>query len=905
VSHTRAAPAVVLAVLSLLISLPAAAVAAPSRAAPSPTSFADGAEPPIPTTEAGAVATDRVIVRWHDADRAPGLERARGLRRLADLGLPGAAVVATDGRPVAELLAGLRADANVVYAEPDYVVQLTDEGLTAAITTNDPLLSDQYSLARMRVRDAWSVETGGSGVIAVLDTGVQASHPDLTGRLVAGYDFVNGDANAADDNGHGTWVSGIIAARANDNYGIAGISWSDKILPVKIMDANGSGYTSWLTSGITWAANHGATVINMSVGGFPNSPYVQDAIDYAWSKGVVLVGAAGNNHVEETFFPASFNHVISVSATQADDEITYWSSYGPRVTVSAPGGSVMTTNCEKARTATCRYSGDHIVISGTSFAAPNVAGVVALIRARYPGQSNQWIVDRLVATVDDLGYRGWDKRYGHGRVNALRAVGGTASSPSFPPADGYEANNSFASRRRLSLGSVHQPSIYPAGDVDYFAFDVPRAGRINLSVGAVVDTSRLPKSSLPINPVVDLFDASGRLVARANAEDPAATEVLTARAPGTTSFAVRVANVFANGNRAPYTIRAVFVDDVSPSVRGLRPTPGSSMLPASTPFSFTMSEPVTGVDSSSVRLTDPSGATIDAAVGYDPATRRAVVRPRAPLPTATIIRLSLTAAIRDLAGNPIARSGWTFTTAPGLAYAPWRTVTLLAGSQTGYRVAADGTIHATLTATLPRASGASVGQRATLPNLPGRWLHVENGIFAGTWLPESRRAALAGTTELTPLPAGTRILFTSGSHMGYRFDASGHVIASRTATLASASGALTDAVSVVNGRRHHRVMSGIWAGYWLPETSRSHRAGVVDRVELTPARRILLDAGSYTGIAIDASGRTLSTTTATLSRASGTLTTAWAVVNGRARYLVSEGIWAGTWLSADAARLER
>jgi subtilisin family serine protease len=664
VSQTRATLAVVLAVLSLVISQPAAAVAAPSHPTRVPTSLADDAEPPIPTTETGAVATDRVVVRWQDAARAPGLEQARGLRRVADLGLPGAALVATDGRPVDEMLAGLRADPDVAYAEPDYVVQLTEEPEVAtAIGTNDPLLGDQYSLTRMRVRDAWSVETGGSGVVAVLDTGVQATHPDLTGRLVAGYDFVNSDTNAADDNGHGTWVSGIIAARANDNYGIAGISWSDKIMPVKIMDANGSGYTSYLTSGITWAANHGATVINMSVGGFPNSPYVQDAIDYAWSKGAVLVGAAGNNHVEETFFPASFNHVISVSATQADDEFTHWSSYGPKVTVSAPGGSVMTTNCEKARTATCRYYGDHIVISGTSFAAPNVAGVVALIRARYPDKSNQWVVDRLRGTVDDLGYAGWDKRYGAGRVNAYRAVGGSVAAPALSTGDSLEANNTATSADRLTLGVALNPSIHPAGDVDYFLVDAPRAGRIDVRATAVVDTVRLPKSSLPIDVVVELYTTSGTRLARVDSLDPAATELASATVSGASRVIVRVSNYLPNGNRAAYSVRATYVDTAAPQVSGRSPAPSSTDVNRFVQPVVRFNEAVKNATMATFHLRDmATGALVPATVVLESGGLQARIIADHQLAANHVHRVELGSGLTDLAGNALAPSTWTFTT---------------------------------------------------------------------------------------------------------------------------------------------------------------------------------------------------------------------------------------------------
>ena len=137
----------------------------------------------------------------------------------------------------------------------------------------------------------------------MLDTGVQVSHPDLAGRVVRGRDFVNDDTNAADDNGHGTWVAGIIAANANDGYGIAGISWSDKILPGQDHEPRGHRQHADLIAAIRWSADKGADIINMSVGGFPYSQIMQDAVNYAFDKGAVLVGAAGNNRREETLLP--------------------------------------------------------------------------------------------------------------------------------------------------------------------------------------------------------------------------------------------------------------------------------------------------------------------------------------------------------------------------------------------------------------------------------------------------------------------------------------------------------------------------------------------------------------------------------------------------------------------------
>jgi type VII secretion-associated serine protease mycosin len=510
----------------------------------------------------GEYASDRVIVRYEQPDAAAAEATEAGLSILGVLEAPGdPAVVDTNGQAVEAVIAELASDPAVAWAEPDYVVELADEGETAAVSVSDPRAGEQYSLDRMRVRDAWSLETGAARIVAVLDTGVHFAHPDLQGRLLTDrdYDFVNNDSSAADDNGHGTWVAGIIAAEVNDGFGIAGISWSDKILPVKIMNSNGTGSTSDLAAGIKWAADHGATVINMSVGGFPYSQLVKDAVDYAWGKGVVLVGAAGNNHREESFYPASYPNVVSVSATQMDDEFTHWSSYGPNVDVSAPGGSVLTTNCDRAKVSACPYYGDHIVISGTSFAAPNVAGVVALIRARYPTYTPAQIVSRLKNTVDDLGYPGWDNRYGTGRVNAFRAVGGSPAAVPRQTGDALEANNAIATADRLAFDATVRPSIYPAGDVDFFAIDVPAAGRVRVSVTAVTDTIRLPKSSLPIDPIIKVYNAAGSLLLTVdNPTNAAATEVASIEFTSAQRIFVRVANWLANGNRSAYSIRAGF-----------------------------------------------------------------------------------------------------------------------------------------------------------------------------------------------------------------------------------------------------------------------------------------------------------------------------------------------------------
>jgi type VII secretion-associated serine protease mycosin len=631
---------------------------------------ADEPEPDPVRTGDPQVIPGEVIVTYRDGT-ARERAGARGLAVLADLGTPGRgvpALVSTRGRPVDVVVAELRADPAVARAEPNYRVQLVDDGAVAAVAVDDPITSGQYSLDRMRVRDAWSRDTGARNLIAVLDTGVQSSHPDLAGRVVRGYDFVNDDRFAADDNGHGTWVAGIIAANANDGYGMAGISWSDKILPVKIMNREGTGSTSDLIAAIRWSADKGADIINMSVGGFPYSQIMQDAVNYAFRKGAVLVGAAGNNHREERFYPASFDNVISVSATQVNDEFSNWSSYGPAVDVSAPGSSVLTTNCFKCTYADHDSWGAHTYISGTSFATPNVSGVLALIRARYPDATPQQVVNRLFNTVDDLGYAGWDKRYGRGRVNAHRALGASVPYPSRPRGDSMERNNGLASAVKVRLGSTTRPSIYPAGDVDVFAVDVPRAGRLDVRVGGVVDSRAYPwnKSGLPVDPIVELYTRSGTFIKRVDNEWESGTEVARVSVKGWTRILVRILNYYPNGNREAYALTPKFVDTIAPTATVVSPSPGEADVSRFIDPVVVFSEKVTNVTPTTLVLREvTTGVAVPTTVVLNPDRRRAKIVTPDRLDPLRRYRVEVRSTITDLSGNALVAANRGFTT--GLA----------------------------------------------------------------------------------------------------------------------------------------------------------------------------------------------------------------------------------------------
>ena len=298
-------------------------------------------------------------------------------------------------------------------------------------TGSDTYRSQQWDFSKISVATAWTKSTGAGVVVAVLDTGVDAKHPDLAGNLVAGYDAVANTGGATTDpNGHGTHVAGTIAAVTGNGTGISAIAPAAKIMPVRVLGSNGSGYMSDTAEGIIWAADHGAKVINMSLGSTSKVTAVSNAIAYARGKGVVVVAAAGNERAQgsPTSYPGADAGVIGVAATDSADRVASYSNAGSYVDVAAPGSGILSTY----PTALGGRTG-YASMNGTSMASPHVAAVAALLKAYQQSLTPDQVESALTSSAVDLGPAGRDNDFGAGRIDAAAALATVTAAPTTAP----------------------------------------------------------------------------------------------------------------------------------------------------------------------------------------------------------------------------------------------------------------------------------------------------------------------------------------------------------------------------------------------------------------------------------------------------------------------------------------
>ncbi|MBY0467797.1 MAG: S8 family serine peptidase [Burkholderiaceae bacterium] len=395
-------------------------------------------------------------------------------------------------------LARLAHHPQLKFAELDRRVRLT-------LVSNDPYNGSEWHVPKIRADQSWDTTQGGGVTIAILDSGVLATHPDLIANLVPGWNFYDNNSNTADVYGHGTAVAGAAAATTNNGTGVAGVAGSAKIMPIRVTDTAGYGYYSTIAQGITYAADHGARVANASFASLYSSSAVQSAAQYLKSKGGLFVVAAGNSGANDGA-PAT-TAMIPVSATDGSDARASWSSFGSYVAVSAPGVGIWTTNSD----------GGYGAWSGTSFSSPITAGVVALMMAAKPALSASQIEGLLYSTAIDLGTPGRDPYYGYGRIDAAAAV---AAAVSTVAADTQSPTVAISA----PLGGS---TVSGLTSVDVSAADNVGVARVELRVnGSTIatdiaapyqftwDSSQSPNGTATV--VAYAFDAAGNSKASAN-----------------------------------------------------------------------------------------------------------------------------------------------------------------------------------------------------------------------------------------------------------------------------------------------------------------------------------------------------------------------------------------------------
>ena len=314
-------------------------------------------------------------------------------------------------RAVVERLAH---DPHMKFAELDRRVKST-------AVPNDPYYGSAWHLAKIGASTAWDNTMGAGITIAILDSGIDSAHPDLMPNLVAGYNVYNSNNDTSDVCGHGTAVAGTAAAAVNNGVGVAGIAGQAKIMPLRVAYFDSSmnscyAYYSTVASGLTYAADHGARIANVSYGGVAGSAAIQNAAQYMKNKGGLVFVSAGNNGINENLVPTAT--MIPVSGTDSNDVLSSWSSYGSFVALSAPGAGLWSTS----------RGGLYQSWTGTSFSSPLTAGVAALMMSANPALDGSKIESLMFSSALDLGAAGRDIYYGHGRVNASAAVAAAVSA---------------------------------------------------------------------------------------------------------------------------------------------------------------------------------------------------------------------------------------------------------------------------------------------------------------------------------------------------------------------------------------------------------------------------------------------------------------------------------------------
>lgn len=375
------------------------------------------------TLSAQAQASQEIIVGLKPNATPQALLQRAGVKARSRIAALNALVLTSPNRDAT--LAALKKDPAVLWAEPNGVVKLVRPAGEAPRLPlgpragGDPMLDQQWGMAKIEAPAVWSTNPGTPKVrVAVVDTGIYYRHAEFGDRVDPGFDFINRDYDARDDMMHGTHCAGIIGAGFNDGHGIVGVAPGVSLLAVKVMDQEGLGTFANIADGIIYAVQNRAQIINLSLGAQNTSYVMRQAIEYAVKAGVLVVAAMGNENTDAPSYPAAYPGVLAVGATKADDTRAGFSNVGSHISVSAPGHRILSTV----------LYGKYEAVSGTSMAAPHVAGLAALIKGAQPEWTAAQIKTHIEKTADDLGAPGFDPEFGHGRINVRRALSEAAGT---------------------------------------------------------------------------------------------------------------------------------------------------------------------------------------------------------------------------------------------------------------------------------------------------------------------------------------------------------------------------------------------------------------------------------------------------------------------------------------------
>ena len=747
----------------------------------------------------------------------------------------------------------------------------------------------------------------GSGIrVGVVEYHNVRNSGDLAGKVVAAHS-TTGKLAYAPGFDHPTWVAGAIAGQSSSYRGVA---------PGALIVSSGTGgytpslaYDRAVIAAADWAVSPGggdADIVNTSLAQ-DTSTGAEEARRYFDSiveeDGRLAISAAGNYVNFNNWLigsPGTGYNVLTVggvddrgTAGRTDDRLWYvpgsngsnwvdspsasWNSHGDynKPNLVAPSVAVRTAN--------------GLAASGTSVATPIVAGIAAQVLANEPvlaawpeGMRAVLMAGAIHRVPMPDGSRNEDHE-GVGMASALWsnrvAVAGDGEL------GGYVLGSLTDGEEPVQSVSVR------AGD----RLRVALAWNSHTSGSGNLDLTDTLRADLDL----EVTDPAGHRIGSYTFDN--AHEFVEVVMPSTGTATIRVRQTRFDGSSETYGLAWAKVRDTQgPSVTFKAPLPNEPWAVPSVPMAATFSEPVSGVSKSNVRLVNTgSGTSVGVSVAYQAGSRTAVVTPRAPLAPGRY-RLVLRPGITDAAGNTLDRTAWSFTVRKpsrqvSSSYASARPILFSAGTHVGYRFDSAGNVTGSRAYSLSRRSGAKVDRRATIPGKPGVWLRVTNGVWAGYWVREGPGSGVAGRAAIQTWSNPKRVQVAAGTHVGVRFDSSGRVTATKSFRLSSASGAHVTARAVFNGAWHLKVSDGVWAGYWLPESSSAHVAGIFDLQDLHGVRAVM-EKGRRTGYAYWSSGEVRSSRTVTLGSRSGAPVAAWAVINGQPTFYVTAGGWRGYWL---------